>query len=292
MKILKYAVPYVLISSFNYYFAQDAVLNSSPITFNLIRYLISSAIFLPLARRIIFNRDVIQLSIYTVSSSVLWAYGLIYVNPAESAVLSYTMPLFSILIASLVLSERVTSIEILGVIVGFSGVVLYGLPLIHGFTLLGAVLTIVNAVFWALFTTFYRKLKDYDPLTVNASQFLLGSAFLTLLLPLDYRIKFDTQFLYGILYTSTLGGAIAFFLWNLMLKVEKVSKVTVLSFSVPILATLIESALGNPPLPIQIAGISLMFLGILFSRLKANAIKRGYYCFSNHFQRGIALIPS
>jgi len=274
VKVLKYAVPYVIISSFNYYFAQEAVLNSSPITFNLIRYLISSAIFLSLARKIVLNRDVIQLSIYTVTSSVLWAYGLIYVSPAESAVLSYTMPLFSIPIAFLVLSERVTSIEILGVIVGFSGVMLYGLPLVHGFTLLGAVLTIANAVFWALFTVFYRKLKDYDPLTVNANQFLLGSVFLTLLLPLDYKIKFDTPFFYGILYTSTLGGAIGFFLWNLMLKVEKVSKVTVLSFSVPILTTVIESVLGNPPYPIQIAGIFLMFLGILISRLKAIKIKR------------------
>jgi len=92
VKILKYAVPYVLISSFNYYFAQESVLNSSPITFNLIRYLISSAIFLSLTRKIIFNKDVLQLSIYTVTSSVLWAYGLVYVSPAESAVLSYTMP--------------------------------------------------------------------------------------------------------------------------------------------------------------------------------------------------------
>ena len=269
MKILKYAVPYVFISSFNYYFAQESVLNSSPITFNLIRYLISSAIFLSLTRKIIFNKDVFQLSIYTVTSSVLWAYGLVYVSPAESAVLSYTMPLFSIPISFLVLSERVTNLEILGVVVGFSGVVLYGLPLIHGFTLFGAVLTIINAVFWALFSTFYRKLKDYDPLTLNTSQFVLGSGLLTLLLPLDYKIDFDSQFFYGILYTSTLGGAIAFFLWNLMLRVEKVSKVTVLSFSVPILATLIEFVVfGNPPLSIQFLGISLMFVGILLSRLK------------------------
>ena len=268
MKILKYLIPYILVSSFNYYFARGSVLNSSPIAFNLIRYLISSAIFLSLSRKLILNKDVFQLSIYTVTSSVLWAYGLIYVNSAESAVLSYTMPLFSIPIAYLVLAERVTTLEILGIMVGFSGVVLYGLPLIHGFTLLGVILTILNAVFWALFSAFYRKLKDYDPLAVNASQFVLGSALLALLLPLNYRIEFDHQFLYGTLYTSTLGGALSFFLWNLMLKIEKVSKVTVLSFSVPILTTVIESVLfGNPPLPIQIIGILLMFIGILISRL-------------------------
>ena len=267
-KILKYIIPYVFISSFNYYFAKEAVLNSSPVTFNLIRYLISSAIFLSLARKIVFNKDILQLSIYTMISSVLWAYGLVYVSPAESAVLSYTMPLFSVPIAYLILSERITSLEILGILIGFSGVVLYSLPLLRGFTLLGVMITITNAIFWALFSTFYRKLKDYDPLLVNASQFLLGSGLLTLLLPLGYRIRFNLQFLYGILYTSTLGGAIAFFLWNSMLKIEKVSKVTVLSFSVPILTTVIEFILfGVSPLPIQVFGISLMFIGILISRL-------------------------
>ncbi|MEM1630048.1 MAG: DMT family transporter [Saccharolobus sp.] len=270
MKVIRYLIPYVFISSFNYYFAKEAIESASPIVFNLIRYLISSAIFLSLTRKIIFNRDVLQLAIYTTSSSILWAFGLKYVTPSESAVLSYTMPLFSIPIALIVLSEIPTKMEIIGLIIGFTGVILYGLPLVHGFTLFGAIITIINAIFWAAFTVFYRKLRNYDPLVVNASQFTIGSGILLALLPLSYDVNFNTQFVYGITYTSLAGGALAFFLWNMMIKVEKIPKVVVLSFSVPITTTVIEYILyHNSPFPIQLFGISLMFLGILISRVKS-----------------------
>ena len=270
MKVIRYLIPYVFISSFNYYFAKEAIESASPIVFNLIRYLISSAIFLSLTRKIIFNRDVLQLAIYTTSSSILWAFGLKYVTPSESAVLSYTMPLFSIPIALIVLSEIPTKMEIIGLIIGFTGVILYGLPFVHGFTLFGAIITIINAIFWAAFTVFYRKLRNYDPLVVNASQFTIGSGILLALLPLSYDVNFNTQFVYGITYTSLAGGALAFFLWNMMIKVEKIPKVVVLSFSVPITTTVIEYILyHNSPFPIQLFGISLMFLGILISRVKS-----------------------
>ncbi|MEM0092417.1 MAG: DMT family transporter [Saccharolobus sp.] len=270
MKVIRYLIPYVFISSFNYYFAKEAIESASPIVFNLIRYLISSAIFLSLTRKIIFNRDVLQLAIYTTSSSILWAFGLEYVTPSESAVLSYTMPLFSIPIALIVLSEIPTKMEIIGLIIGFTGVILYGLPLVHGFTLFGAIITIINAIFWAAFTVFYRKLRNYNPLVVNASQFTIGSGILLALLPLSYEVNFNTQFVYGITYTSLAGGALAFFLWNMMIKVEKIPKVVVLSFSVPITTTVIEYILyHNSPFPIQLFGISLMFLGILISRVKS-----------------------
>jgi drug/metabolite transporter (DMT)-like permease len=270
VKVIRYLIPYVFISSFNYYFAKEAIESASPIVFNLIRYLISSAIFLSLTRKIIFNRDVLQLAIYTTSSSILWAFGLEYVTPSESAVLSYTMPLFSIPIALIVLSEIPTKMEIIGLIIGFTGVILYGLPLVHGFTLFGAIITIINAIFWAAFTVFYRKLRNYDPLVVNASQFTIGSGILLALLPLSYDVNFNTQFVYGITYTSLAGGALAFFLWNMMIKVEKIPKVVVLSFSVPITTTVIEYILyHNSPFPIQLFGISLMFLGILISRVKS-----------------------
>ncbi|ACP39165.1 protein of unknown function DUF6 transmembrane [Sulfolobus islandicus M.14.25] len=268
MKILKYLLPYVTITSFNYYFAKDAITFSSPIFFNLIRYVISSIIFLSISRgKIIFNRDVIQLAVCTTVSSLLWAYGLLYVSPAESAVLSYTMPLFSIPISFIILLERPAVLEIIGVVIGFSGVILYGLPLVHGLTLFGSIITIVNALFWGLFTVFYRKLKGYDPITVNASQFSIGSIILALLLPIRHNIDPNPEFYIGIAYTSTLGGAISFFLWNMMVKAEKIPKVTVLSFSVPILTTLVEFLLYHVlPFPIQLFGIFLMFLGILISR--------------------------
>ncbi|AAY81431.1 DMT family transporter [Sulfolobus acidocaldarius] len=269
MKILKYLIPYIIVGSLQYYFAKDAITYSSPVVFNLLRYIISSAIFLSIRRRIVFNRDVFLLALYTTMSSLTWSLGLKYVSPSESAVLSYTMPLFSIPIAFLILSERPTVIETLGVGIGFLGVTLYGLPLVHGFSLLGATLTIINAVFWALFSVYYRKLRNEDPIVVNASQFSIGSVILALLLPIDHDVTINDSFIEGTAYTATLGGALSFFLWNMMVKIERVPRVTIFSFSIPILTTIIQVVVFNTSVfLIQIAGIAIIFIGIILSRIR------------------------
>ncbi len=255
-----------MIGAFQYHFAKDALAFSSPITFNLVRYLVSAGVFLALSRKLVLNKDVVLLSAFTVTSSVLWAYGLLYVSPSESAVLSYTMPLFSIPAAFLVLSERPTPLEIFGIAIGFTGVVVYGLGLGGGVSLIGGVLTVVNAVFWALFSVYYRKLRDYDPVAVNAGQFSLGSAYLAVLTPLDPKMEVSQSFLGDMAYTSLLGGALQFFLWNLMVKVEKVSKVTVLTFSVPIFATAVDEVMGDYASFLQVVGIAVMLAGIITSR--------------------------
>jgi drug/metabolite transporter (DMT)-like permease len=268
VKVLKYLIPYVVIGTFQYHFAKDALAFSSPVTFNVVRYLVSAGVFLALTRKVVVNRDVMLLSVFTVASSLLWAYGLLYVSPSESAVLSYTMPLFSIPLAYLVLSERPTAVEALGVGIGFSGVVLYGLGLDHGVSLLGGVLTVVNAVFWALFSVYYRKLKDYDPLVVNASQFTLGSGYLLAMTPVDPELEVNWAFAEDVAYTSLLGGALLFFLWNLIVKEEKVSRVTVLTFSIPIFATAFDEVTGNPVSFLQVVGILVMLAGIVASRYR------------------------
>ncbi|MCY0859880.1 MAG: DMT family transporter [Sulfolobaceae archaeon] len=270
LKILPYLLPYIFISVFNYYFAKLSLEYSSPFVFNLFRYLISSTIFYLMGGKLIINKRIISLSIFTSLSSLLWAFGLLYVSPSESAVLSYSMPLFSIPISYFILKENSSKIVILGAIIGFLGVTLYGLPLIMShFVVLGAIYTLINAIFWALFSVLYRALKDADPKNVNFTQFLFGSIFFLIGSAFDFKLDPSQDFFIGILYTALPGGALAFFLWNLMLRIEKVPRVTVMAFSIPILTTVFDIFLdGISLLPMQILGIALMFIGILLSRIR------------------------
>lgn len=279
MRSIYYLIPYVLVSAFNYIFAKEALNYSSPFIFNLIRYCISTLIFFSLGGRLIFNRDIISLAIFTTTSSILWAYGLVYVSPAASAVLSYSMPLFSLPLAFLILKERPTHIEYLGLSVGFLGVFLYSLPLASKLgSLFGAILTIINAIFWAAFTVYYRKLRNYNPYDVNFSQFLIGSLLLLPFASVSHHIQVTREFLEGILYTSTLGGALTFFLWNMLAKIERISRLTVMAFSVPIFSTIIQiGETKEIPSVFQISGIVLMFIGILISRRVAISIIKKRY---------------
>ena len=263
----RYLIPYIVIAVFLYQFAKDSLSYSSPFFVMGIRYLIAGSFLLLISRRFLFNRDTVILSILTTSSTVLWAYGLVYVSPADSAVLSYTMPLISIFTSWALLKERATITDVLGAVIGFSGVVVFSVPLLTGFLLLGSVLTLVNAVFWSLYSVYFRKMKENDPVSVVGSQFLLGSLFMLILSPISFRLNFTSRFVIDLLYLSLLGGVAQFLLWNLMIREEKINIVTTSIFAVPALTMLVQALETlTAPSVLAMVGVAIMFLGIYISQ--------------------------
>ena len=269
MKEIKFLVPYVVFMAFSYYFAKNGLIYASPFAFMGLRYLLAAGVLLAMSRKLIFSRNLLYLSLMTSTSTMFWSYGLLYVSPAESAVLSYSMPLFSLPIAFFMVSEKPSRTELIGIFVGFTGIMVYGLPLLQGFTEIGMVLTVVNAFFWGMFTVFYRKLKDQDPVSINASQMLIGGLIMMALSPLDFSLRINYEFLIDLLWMGTMGGALQFLLWNYMIRISKVNRITVLAFSVPIF-TMVLGAIMSDAFPgfLTTAGVSIMFFGILISRLK------------------------
>ena len=269
MKEIKFLVPYVVFMAFSYYFAKNGLIYASPFAFMGLRYLLAAGVLLAMSRKLIFSRNLLYLSLMTSTSTMFWSYGLLYVSPAESAVLSYSMPLFSLPIAFFMVSEKPSRTELIGIFVGFTGIMVYGLPLLQGFTEIGMILTVINAFFWGMFTVFYRKLKDQDPVSINASQMLIGGLIMMALSPLDFSLRINYEFLIDLLWMGTMGGALQFLLWNYMIRISKVNRITVLAFSVPIF-TMVLGAIMSDAFPgiLTTAGVSIMFFGILISRLK------------------------
>lgn len=269
MKELKFLIAYVLMTSPSYFFAKSGLSFSSPMFFMAVRYAIAGAILLPFSKKIELNRDILILSALTTTSTIFWVYGLVFVSPSQSSVLSYSMPLFSLPIAFLVVRERPSAFETTGIMVGFAGICVYGIPLLGGFTEIGMILTIVNAFFWASFTVYYRKMRDMDPVSINSVQFLVGAAVMLILSPVDFSLTYTNTFLIDLLWMATFGGAFSFIAWNYMIKLSTVNKVTVMAFSVPIFTTVLQAFVSRAvPNILFIIGIILMFAGIYISRLK------------------------
>ena len=131
------------------------------------------------------------------------------------------------------------------------------------------VLTVINAFFWGTFTVFYRKLKDQDPVAVNATQFIVGAGIMLALSPLDFHLRITTGFLIDLAWMGTLGGALQFLLWNYMIRISKVNRITVLAFSVPIFTVVLEAFMTSRiPGIFSIAGVAVMFTGISLSRIR------------------------
>ncbi len=266
-RLLALLSAYTVSGSLGYFFAKYALEYSSPMFLMALRYAIAGGVLFALGGRLVLGRDVAVLAALTASSSALWSLGLEYVSPASSSVLSYTMPFFSIPLAYLILGERPTRWEMLGMSLGFLGVSIYSAPLMHGLRLLGALLTLANAFFWASYTIYYRKLRSMDALSVNATQFLLGSAMLLPFSWIGFRLEPTPDFFAFLLGLSVPSGAFTFFLWNLVLKEESVGRASALAFSVPLFSVALQSAmdLSVPPAP-EILGMAVMLAGISLSR--------------------------
>ena len=243
---------------------------ASPFVLMGLRYLIASLLLFGVSRsfRPIINKDTILLSIFTWASAGLWALGLQYVSPSQSAVLSYTMPLISIPLSSVILSEKGSAKEWGGAAVGFVGVLVYSLSFVNQtLTVFGAGLTLMNAFFWAMYTIYFRKLRNQEATTTVATQFLYGALLFFLIAPLDYRLDVTPNFWFDLAYLSTLSGVASFWLWNAMARLQRVGKLSTLIYSVPVTVTLfqyIETSLLTPP--VSLIGICLMIFGIYISR--------------------------
>ena len=280
---MRYAVLYVLVQTFQYQVAKDGLKYSSPFVLMGMRFLIASLIIFGTVRRFrpILNKDTILLSLFTWASTALWAFGLEYVSPAESAVLCYTMPLFSIPISSVILSEKPSTNEWGGAAVGFVGVVIYSLAIAnHTLTALGGVLTLLNAFFWAIYTVYYRKLKDQEPTMTVATQIFFTALLMLLFAPLDYKLVMDLSFLFDLAYLSILNGVVTFFLWNAMARSQKIGKISTLVYLIPVTTTLLQSVESYVmPDVISLIGLALMTLGIYVSNgtivIQANAKRLG-----------------
>jgi drug/metabolite transporter (DMT)-like permease len=273
---MRWFLPYVGIASLQYQFTKDGLNYASPFVLMAGRYLLVGLMFYFIGgRKLPLDRDALKVAFYASISTLLWAVGLQYVSPGDSAVLSYTMPLFSIPIAYFSIKERVSQREVIGAIVGFSGVIIYSLTLTHGSILFGAIITIINAVFWATYSVYYRKLKDRDPAPVLTTQFLvgvipfvIGSIFFPRINP---TINFFVDFTYIVIFM----GLFQYFLWNKLLRLGRVGKITTMAFAVPATSIFVDSVLSSSlPAFFSIAGALVMFTGIFIASWQRDSSPR------------------
>jgi drug/metabolite transporter (DMT)-like permease len=236
-----------------------------------LRYLIASLLLFGVVRsfRPIVNKDTVLLAIFSWASSGFWILGLEYVSTSESAVLSYTMPLISIPMSSLILSEKGSHNEWVGAAVGFLGVSVYSFAVFENQTLsaLGAILTLVNAFFWAMYTIYYRKLKNQEPTSTVATQMLFGALLFFLIVPLGFRLEMTPRFWFDLSYLAVLSAAASFWLWSALARLSRVGKTSTLIYCTPVAVTVVQYIETSiPPPPVSLIGICLMIFGIYISR--------------------------
>lgn len=205
--------------------------------------------------------------------------GVSNTSGTKGSILSATGTLFSVMLAHFFYKEdKLTNNKIIGLIVGFVGVILVNINggnVGGGFSLTGEGFVLIASLTGAISGIYTKKLaKEIDAFLITAYQLLIGSIFLITVgfLGGAESLNFTYQNIWLLLYLAFISAA-AFSIWTILLKYNGVGKVTIYKFTVPIFGTFLsyiflkERLLGSN----VILAIILVSLSIIL--INANGIK-------------------
>lgn len=211
------------------------------------------------------------------------SFALQIVSSTTSSVIISTIPVFTPLAAFFMLREKISLMNIFGIFVSFSGVLV--LIFNKDFSLIAplyGILLLFVAVFSAVFASVYiKKLSHhYSSFTIIAYINLIGAVmFLPLFLIFDFRgfIKTPINFelLSSILYLAIFASSIAFILYTKAVRHLGVNKTNVFSNTIPIFTAIFSYIIIHESITFnKIIGMLIVIIGVFLSQMKRNRLFR------------------
>jgi len=204
-------------------------------------------------------------------------YGLSMVSATVSAVIISTIPIFTPFVARKFFKEKLSLLNIIGLVVSFIGVLIIILKKDLSLNVSGlGISLLVMALFAAvIYSVLVKKLTNiYSPVTIIANQNLIGTLlFLPLFFYFDFtefiKITPDYITIMSLFMLSIFGSSICYVLYAFVLKRLDLSKANIYTNLIPIF-TMISSYffLDESFSTIKIVGIFIVILGIILSQIK------------------------
>jgi drug/metabolite transporter (DMT)-like permease len=172
--------------------------------------------------------------------------GLSYTTGAKSAIVNAVTVFFSALLAHFFYAnDRITVKKGIGILIGFSAVILVNLEPEVGFSFIlrGEGFIAIAAILNSIAALYSKKSsRTIDPVLLTGTQLSIGGA---LLLVSGFVLggSFPVSNLagYGVLFYLALLSSLAFSIWAGLLKHNKVSSITVFNFLVPVVGVFLSA---------------------------------------------------
>lgn len=174
--------------------------------------------------------------------------GVSYTTAAKSSILTSTGIFFIAILAHFIYkNDRLTPNKVVGLLAGFTGIVIASLGKSGGFNfefaLLGEGLIIAYQLCSAIASIFAKNFsKDIHPVVLTVWQMLIGSSILIVvgLFGFDFNSIQYSLPLVGILLYLAMVSAAAYTLWNILLKYNKAAEISIFKFVTPVAGTLLS----------------------------------------------------
>ncbi|MGB4503786.1 MAG: EamA family transporter [Syntrophaceticus sp.] len=208
--------------------------------------------------------------------NVLQNQGLRYAGATDAAILIAMSPVFIALLSWVILKERISRLQVVGIVIAFSGSVLVatnGSFNNLGFNklrLYGDLLVLLSSLAWAIFSITLKKLLTrYPPTTIMTYSTFVGTVFLIPFSLMEYPVDFLAVNFTGwinIIYLGLLASAVGNLIWNSAL--EKVPAVTAGAYLYlsPVVAAVIAFIfLHEIPSLYTVSGGLIIIMGTFFA---------------------------
>ncbi len=276
MALLVFASAYALI--------RIALTELPPLTLAALRFILASSLIVPLtlfhyrgSKSGIDKKDIPILLGLSISQiflpNLLQNIGLEYTTASVSSVLQSTTPVFTLLLSFNFLKENIRWREILGVVIGMTGVVLLStggdIANLTGSQFLGNVLQVGVAASYAVSGIAGKVLlKKYRPMFIVTLTFLFGGGLLTFFAVVfersEWPVALSSEVILALLLLSFL-YCLGLVSWYNVLQRTGVFRLYVLLFIMPILAVVISVVVLSEKftlMDVVFSGMTLLGVGI------------------------------
>jgi drug/metabolite transporter (DMT)-like permease len=211
------------------------------------------------------------------------ASGMTLVTPTVGAVIISTIPLIVPFGAYYLFREKLTLLNLAGLVISFAGVVMVVFTRSGEISAdpKGILLMFVAVISAVGYTMVVRKLvSDYNPITITAYQSLYG---LVMFLPLFGFVEIPRQdwtsitqsSLLAVLYLGVFGSGICFILFTVGIRELGAARANIFANIVPVVTAIISYLFLKESMPlIKIMGILVTILGLLMSQASGINLKK------------------
>jgi len=212
----------------------------------------------------------------TCGFTALISWALVHGGAGKTAVLTYTMPFWVMVLAWPLLGEKIRGMQWLAVFSSLLGLVLIFDPLHLGGDVFSMSLAVVAGVFWALAVILAKKLHhrvpDLDLISLTAWQMLFGSLPLVFIAfwmdtsPIDWSPRLFS----AIGFNAVFCNALAWLLWLYALQRLTAGIASMTAMLAPLIGVLAAwIQLGEQPSTTEIVGMLLIGLALIVISLHA-----------------------
>ncbi|MCP1133985.1 DMT family transporter [Paenibacillus polysaccharolyticus] len=173
--------------------------------------------------------------------------GVANTTGVKGSIMNATTTFFSVVLAHFIYkNDKLSRNKIIGCVIGFIGVIIVNFHadlLTFSFSFTGEGFIIMAALVFSVTAIYAKRLTGtIDVMVITGVSLLVGGLVLTLLgLSLGGQVThFTWESTLNLVYLALL-SSVAFCLWNLLLKYNKVGKVSVYNFLIPIFGALLSA---------------------------------------------------